>query len=135
MTGSIQRAIAETNRRREMQIAFNEANGITPKGIEKAVADVMEAGSSQRGGRRGRRQQTSAPATSIAELSVADATKRMKQLEKEMYDAARNLEFERAAQLRDELELLRANIFKGEPTSSAGQASKTARDAVAGSVN
>lgn len=123
MTGSIQRAMEETDRRREMQIAFNKKHGITPKGIEKAVADVMEAGSTLRGGRKGRRQQSKglADAAPVQELSAVDASKRMKKLEKGMYEAARNLEFERAAQLRDELEELRVSLFKSDGVGVAGE--------------
>lgn len=113
VTGSMQRAIDETDRRREVQIQYNKDHGITPKGIQKAVNDVMEAGgSSSQDKRRGRRgsQQNEAPV--VKAMSANDAAKRMKQLEKEMYECARNLEFERAAQLRDELEQVRASIFK-----------------------
>jgi excinuclease ABC subunit B len=123
MTGSIQRAIEETSRRRDMQIAFNKEHGIIPKGIEKAVADVMEAGNAPRGGRKGRRQQGKgkADAVPVQELSAVDASKRMKKLEKGMYEAARNLEFERAAQLRDELEELRVSLFKSDGVGVAGE--------------
>ena len=73
----------------------------------------MEAGGSKEGKRRGRRgAKQEVPA--VETLSVSDAAKRMKKLEKEMYDAARNLEFERAAELRDELDTLRTLVFKGE---------------------
>ncbi len=114
VTGSMQRAIDETTRRRDTQTAFNELHGITPIGIKKAVSDVMEAGGPSRGkrkGRRGGKLDKSEP--QYQKLSVADATKRMKELEKQMYDSARNLEFERAAELRDELEQLRVNVFQG----------------------
>ena len=114
VTGSMQRAIDETDRRREVQIQYNTDHGITPKGIQKAVNDVMEAGGSSSGQdkRRGRRgsQKTDSPV--VEAMSANDAAKRMKQLEKEMYECARNLEFERAAQLRDELEQIRESVFK-----------------------
>jgi len=113
MTGSMQRAIDETSRRRDTQMAFNEEHGITPKGIEKAVSDVMEAGGSSRGNRKGRRGGKTQKSAPVENLSVADATKRMKELEKQMYDCARNLEFERAAELRDELDQLRVSVFQG----------------------
>ena len=74
----------------------------------------MEAGGSSRGKGKGRRGGKSVKSEAQFEnLSVADAAKRMKELEKQMYDSARNLEFERAAELRDELEQLRANVFQG----------------------
>jgi len=112
MTGSMQRAIDETDRRRAVQVAFNLEHGIVPVGIVKKVADVMESGapaSNARRGRRGDKRDEVAP--KVERLTPAAAAKRMKSLEKDMYDAARNLEFERAAALRDELDALRANLF------------------------
>ena len=119
MTGSMQRAIYETNRRREVQEAYNAEHGITPVGIKKAINDVMEAGDSgnKKRGRRGNTKEKQD--TALETLSVDQAAKRMKQLEKQMYECARNLEFETAAQLRDELEQLRMKVFKGEGVASA----------------
>lgn len=116
VTGSMQRAIDETNRRREVQETYNEEHDITPVGIQKAINDVMEAGDSRNDKRGSRRSASGKPTESESSqaLSVDEAAKRMKQLEKRMYDCARNLEFETAAQLRDELERLRANVFKGD---------------------
>ena len=120
VTGSMQRAIDETNRRREVQETHNAEHGITPIGIQKAINDVMEAGDSNPDKRRGKRSASGKPKQSEAmqALSVDEAAKRIKQLEKQMYDCARNLEFENAALLRDELEQLRANVFKGGPIAS-----------------
>ena len=112
VTGSMQRAMDETTRRRDVQLQYNEEHGITPRGIEKAVNDVMEAGGSSNDKRRGRRGAKTEKKPAAAVMSATEAAKRMKQLEKEMYESARNLEFERAAQLRDELEELRAAVFK-----------------------
>ena len=114
----MQRAIAETDRRREVQIGYNAEHGITPKGIQKSINDVMEAGGSTKGDKRRGRQGAGKGAVaerevSVENLSAAQLAKRMKELEKQMYDCARNLEFERAASLRDELEHLRAAVFKG----------------------
>lgn len=129
VTGSMQRAMDETTRRREVQLQYNEEHGITPRGIEKAVNDVMEAGSGSSDKRRGRRGSKTEKKPAAAAMSATEAAKRMKQLEKEMYECARNLEFERAAQLRDELEELRAAVFKegGElpANSSTKKRSKT----------
>ena len=125
LTGSMQRAIDETNRRREVQEEHNTEHGITPIGIQKAINDVMETGESgkaKRGGRRGVAARQGAVA--VESLSVDEAAKRMKQLEKQMYECARNLEFETAAQLRDELEQLRANVFKGDGLATKAAAEK-----------
>ncbi len=112
MTGSMQRAIDETERRRERQMAFNEANGITPKGIRKSVADIME-GAQQIPGKRGKSSSRKVAEPSgeydvdLAKLTPAEQAKMMVRLEDEMYEAARNLEFEKAAAIRDELERLK----------------------------
>ncbi len=112
ITGSMQRAMDETERRREKQMAFNEANGITPKGIRKSVADIME-GAQQIPGKRGKssaRKVAEANAeydVDLAKLTPAEQAKMMVRLEDEMYEAARNLEFEKAAAIRDELERLK----------------------------
>lgn len=113
ITGSMQRAIDETNRRREVQLQYNKDHGITPKGIQKSINDVMEAGGSGNDKRKGRRGSAKSQTPVVENLSVNEAARRMKQLEKDMYECARNLEFERAATLRDELDQIRVNIFKG----------------------
>lgn len=115
ITGSMQRAIDETDRRREVQLAHNEKHGITPVGIKKAIQDVMEAGDTRtkRGDKLARSKQK-AGTEDFSGLSQAQATKKMAQIEKKMYEAARNLEFEQAAALRDQLDELRENVFKSE---------------------
>ena len=118
VTGSMQRAIDETERRRTVQTSFNAEHGITPKGIEKSIQDVMEAGEAPGRGntkRKGRATQKSA-ADDYSKLSPEQASKKMVQLEKQMYESARNLEFEDAARYRDQLDQLRANVFQGENT-------------------
>ena len=131
LTGSMQRAIDETNRRREVQLQYNEAHGVTPKGIEKSITDVMEAGDSGRDKRKGRRKSAKTQAPNVETLSASDAAKRMKQVEKEMYECARNLEFERAASLRDELDQIRANLFKGDDMSPPATQTQTKKKTVA----
>jgi excinuclease ABC subunit B len=101
VTGSMRRAMDETGRRRARQVAYNEAHGITPVGIRKAVQDVMEGARS--GEERGRRLDGGA----LAELSPDQLAKRIKKLEGEMLKLARNLEFEAAAKVRDEIRELR----------------------------
>src|SRR5690606_377067 len=98
ITGSMQRAIDETNRRRAKQIAYNETHGITPRGIRKGVADIMEGARPEvpdrkdrkRAGRKGEREAT------ITDLRPESIVRQIKKLEAEMYRRARNLEFEEA---------------------------------------
>jgi excinuclease ABC subunit B len=116
-TGSIERALAETNRRRAKQLEFNEAHGITPQSIRKAVMDVMEGArgdAPERGAGRGGRD-----ALPGLVLGPEQAMKKIKKLEAEMHRHARNLEFEDAARIRDEIERLRGQAF-GPPGALAG---------------
>jgi excinuclease ABC subunit B len=112
-TGSIQRAIAETDRRRNKQIEFNVEHGITPKSIVKAVGDVME------GARSVQESERYGAGEDYAMLPPEQAVKRIKKLEAEMMKLARNLEFEQAARLRDEIQKLRQSAF-GAPLTRAG---------------
>jgi excinuclease ABC subunit B len=118
MTGSMQRAIDETNRRRKKQLEFNETHGITPRGIRKGVADIMEGARSEtskpesrrRGGQTTGRSGSTVAAEetlSAAEMRPDQLLRRIKKLETEMFKRARNLEFEAAAKLRDEIERLK----------------------------
>lgn len=105
MTGSMKRAIEETDRRRERQLEHNKKHGIKPESIVKKVADIMEAAyPSPRSGSR-------KVADGKAKYEVLEPEQMMKKaakLEKQMLKAARDLEFEQAAKLRDEIHLLRA---------------------------
>lgn len=109
ITGSMRRALDETERRRAKQQAYNETHGITPKTVQKAVADIMEgvyggpAAASPR--RYAKVAETSA---AYASESPAVLMKKIKQLEQAMYRHARDLEFEEAAKLRDEIQRMRA---------------------------
>jgi len=108
-TGSMRRAIEETNRRREKQIAFNKAHGITPQTIVKRIADVMEGAREEGAKSRGEksRRKVAEPRLAYERLSPEQIAKRLHKLETEMFRHARELEFERAAELRDEIERLR----------------------------
>jgi excinuclease ABC subunit B len=112
ITGSMRRAMDEVQRRRERQIAYNFEHGITPRGIIKPVADIMEGArvsvsASGRGGER-RGKGAKGGAVDITKLkNTADIAREMKRLEAEMYRRARNLEFEQAALLRDQLDELK----------------------------
>ncbi|OFS73418.1 excinuclease ABC subunit B [Pseudomonas sp. HMSC08G10] len=115
VTGSMQRAIDETERRRAKQIEFNLAHGIVPKGVVKDITDIME-GASVPGGRSKKRKSMAKAAQESArneaELQTpAQITKRIKQLEEKMFQYARDLEFEAAAQLRDDITQLRERLI------------------------
>ncbi|WP_040262205.1 excinuclease ABC subunit UvrB [Pseudomonas massiliensis] len=115
MTGSMERAINETERRREKQIAFNEANGIVPKGVVRDIADILE-GANIPGGkskkRKGMAKAAEESAKYEAELrSPSEINKRIRQLEEKMLQLARDLEFEAAAQTRDEIAKLRERLL------------------------
>ncbi len=122
ITESMRRAMEETERRRAKQIAFNQAQGITPRGISKGVEDILDAGYARiPGARPGGGRRTPAEPEG-AYLAPDMATKRIKQLEKAMYAAARNLEFEEAARLRDQIAALREAAFGLPPQAPAEQA-------------
>jgi excinuclease ABC subunit B len=112
-TGSIERAVAETDRRRNKQIEFNAAHGITPRTIVKAVADVME------GARSVQERERYGADDEASTLAPEQALKRIKKLEADMMKLARNLEFEQAARLRDQIQRLRHAAF-GVPDTRAG---------------
>mgnify|MGYP001825656924 FL=1 len=103
ITGSMQRAIGETERRREKQEAHNAAHGITPRTIVKAVADVME-GAVPMGPASARRfAEVAEEVADYGRLTPEQLAKRINRLEQQMYEHARNLEFEEAARLRDQI--------------------------------
>lgn len=112
ITDSMKKAIDETERRRAKQIAFNEANGITPRGIIKRIKDIID----------GVYNAEEATATRIEqkrhklldEMDEKQLAKELKRIEKEMMQAAQNLEFEKAAKLRDQLKALREKAFGHE---------------------
>ncbi len=108
MTGSMQRAIGETDRRRHKQVAYNEARGITPKTIQKAVADIMEGAHAGAPVSPRRYARVAEEVVEYAALSPAQMARRIRELEKQMYQHARDLEFEQAARVRDKLRELQA---------------------------
>jgi excinuclease ABC subunit B len=109
ITGSMRAAIDETNRRRAKQIEFNQAHGIEPRSIRKAIQDVMEGARAAPRGRKGERGKRgrAEPSKAYSRLTPEQAVARIQQLEKKMYQHARDLEFEQAARLRDEINDLR----------------------------
>ena len=111
ITDSMRRAIDETERRRARQVAHNEAHGITPRGIRKQVRDLIDGVYSDKAKDDLARFEQIREAAQVEALSEKDLGKRIKQLEKQMLEHARNLEFEQAARLRDQLALLREQAF------------------------
>ena len=109
VTESMRKAIDETDRRRAKQIAHNELQGITPRSIVKKVRDLLDGVYSEKGGKDDLKAAVGAAA--VEALSEKDLSKRIKLLEKQMLDHARNLEFEKAARVRDQLALLREQAF------------------------
>ncbi len=111
ITGSMKRAIDETERRREKQIAHNVKHGITPIGITKNIADILESSTVPGAGGRSARNKAMAIAERQVkykvEVNPKDIWKTIELLEKQMYQAAKDLEFEVAAKLRDEIEKLK----------------------------
>jgi excinuclease ABC subunit B len=115
VTKSMQKAIDETDRRREKQEAYNQRHGIEPQSIRKAIKEIIEgaggASSSPSGQKKGHKSQNQANLAGISSMSPGELGKRINQLEKQMYTYARDLEFELAAQTRDELTLLKRQQF------------------------
>ncbi len=112
LTGSMRRAIDETERRRAKQVAHNEAHGITPKTIIKNIADIM-ADAHQTPGKKPVSKAAEARADYTPEpVSPDEAAREIARLEKEMYQAAENLEFEQAAKLRDRIARIREKGFR-----------------------
>ena len=102
ITGSMARAISETERRRGIQDAYNKAHGIVPKTVKKGIRDLIELGSSDPDESNGKSR-----AKPQKKMSVKDKNALADRLEKEMKEAARQLEFEKAAFLRDRIKELR----------------------------
>ena len=103
VTGSIERAIHETERRRDKQQRFNERHGITPQGIRKAVTDILEGAYSDNRGQGRRFAKVAEQKSTYMELPPDLRMKKIRQLEEQMYQHARDLEFEQAAEIRDEI--------------------------------
>ena len=111
-TDSMERAIGETERRRARQIAHNLALGITPRAIVKQVRDLIDGVYSEKAGKEALRLERDAQARAEAEdMSEKDIAREIKRLEKRMLEHARNLEFEQAARVRDQLRILKQQVF------------------------
>ncbi|MFP5467190.1 MAG: excinuclease ABC subunit UvrB [Gammaproteobacteria bacterium] len=112
ITESMRKAIGETERRRARQTAFNETRGITPKALNKRVKDLIDGVYSEKAGKEADRLAIEAAAREQAEaMSEKDLAREIKRLEKLMLEHARNLEFEKAAQVRDQLHRLKERVL------------------------
>ena len=123
ITNSMRLAMGETERRRNKQLAFNQAEGITPRSVHKRVKDLIDGVYSMETAQQQlKAAQVRARYDAMNEIQLA---KEIKQLEKQMLDAARNLEFEQAAECRDEIKKLKNKLFVGfvEPESEVSQPS------------
>jgi len=109
MTESMKRAIGETDRRRNKQVEFNKIHGITPIGVQKRIKDIID-GVYDRDEARLELKAAQNEAR-YESMGAKEMTREIKQVEKAMLDAAKNLEFEKAAKLRDELRVLRERLF------------------------
>jgi excinuclease ABC subunit B len=112
VTGSMKRAIDETERRRNKQIAFNRKHNITPVTVKKAVADIMEGAHSQPAERRKKARMVAEERARYSRMSPEQLTRELKKLEKQMFHHARDLEFEEAAKIRDDIHRIRQLGFE-----------------------
>ncbi|NMM79380.1 excinuclease ABC subunit B [Acidovorax sp. SRB_14] len=112
ITDSMKKAMGETERRRAKQIAHNEAQGITPRSIVKRVRDLIDGVYSEKAGKDAERlEQETLQRARVEDMSEKDIAREIKRLEKQMLDHARNLEFEQAARVRDQLSRLKDQAF------------------------
>ena len=112
ITNSMEQAIGETDRRRKKQIAHNLERGITPRAIVKKVRDLIDGVYSEKAGKEAERLERDAmQRAQVEDMSEKDISREIKRLEKLMMEHARNLEFEKAAKVRDQLGILKEQAF------------------------
>jgi len=111
MTGSMQRAMDETARRREKQMAYNEAHNITPMGIKKSVKDILEATIPGAGLAVAKNRKVAEAAGRYEVLSRKELEQQMNEMEEQMYAHAQNMEFEEAARLRDQIKVMQERFI------------------------
>ena len=103
-TNSIRRAVAETERRRAVQIAYNKEHGIRPSGVQKAVKDIIKIGEAADDSKPARRRD-------FRKMRESEVGRELRRLEKQMLSCANNLEFERAAEIRDEIRIIKRQVL------------------------
>ncbi len=112
ITDSMKKAMGETERRRNKQLAFNAENGITPRSINKKIKDLIDGVYSEKSGQEAQRlEQAALQRAQVEDMSEKDIAREIKRLEKLMIEHAKNLEFEQAARVRDQLSVLKAQAF------------------------
>jgi excinuclease ABC subunit B len=112
VTDSMERAMGETERRRKAQVAHNLTHGITPRSIVKQVRDLIDGVYSEKAGKEAERLERDAQARAqVEDMSEKDISREIKRLERLMMEHARNLEFEKAARVRDQLGILKEQAF------------------------
>ncbi|MHB1250290.1 MAG: helicase-related protein, partial [Polaromonas sp.] len=109
ITDSMQRAIGETERRRNKQITFNLEHGITPRSIVKRIKDLIDGVYSEKSGKEAEKLELEKAL--VEDMSEKDIAREIRRLEKQMIEHAKNLEFEKAARVRDQLHVLKAQAF------------------------
>ena len=109
MTDSMKKAMGETERRRNKQLAFNLTHNITPRSVVKRIKDLIDGVYSEKSGKEA--QKLELQKAQVEDMSEKDIAREIKRLEKEMIDHAKNLEFEKAARVRDQLSQLKARAF------------------------
>ncbi|MCF5902264.1 MULTISPECIES: excinuclease ABC subunit UvrB [Aeromonas] len=113
ITNSMKVAIEETERRRALQHAHNLKHGVTPKGLNKSIGDVMDMGGSRTAGKSGKGMRKAAePQGEYHVRSASEIAKEIKRMEEQMFQHARDLEFEQAAALRDQIQQLRSELIE-----------------------
>jgi excinuclease ABC subunit B len=105
----MKKAMGETERRRNKQIAFNVTHNITPRSVVKRIKDLIDGVYSEKSGKEA--QKLELQKAQVEDMSEKDIAREIKRLEKEMIEHAKNLEFEKAARVRDQLSQLKARAF------------------------
>ncbi|MEO5606456.1 MAG: excinuclease ABC subunit UvrB [Polaromonas sp.] len=109
ITDSMERAMGETERRRNKQLAFNAENGITPRSVVKRIKDLIDGVYSEKSGKEA--EKLALQKAQVEDMSEKDIAREIKRMEKQMIEHAKNLEFEKAARIRDQLHVLKQQAF------------------------